>query len=143
MGKRCNLVHLMGRKVYVTRAAVRVTDHAAEPSCHWESCSRKGRTGWVVGVRWLQRGTSEAIQGGDFCRTWVEHGKRFQVLLVSFWPTEDPIKVPLDGYEDFNPRIHPEPWPSAGVMGGDRERDREWKQIAVRDVPRDKRGRFI
>jgi hypothetical protein len=99
----------------------------------WEEKEIEHRTGWLVGFRHLQVGYVEpgtrphmTMDGYDYGEPpeWRTTGT-VPCALVSFWPTQKPVHVPLDGY--------------VALAKGRRYLDREWirkgKRGALRTAP--------
>jgi hypothetical protein len=103
-----------------------------------------GRPGWVTGYRHVQEGTVEEIaeysigyEPPDPEGSYLEPTNIIPVLLVVFWPNMNPVKVPLDAWEE----TELEPW---AVSEQDRERmRREYVEFGCKDNPRDEKGRWI
>ncbi len=146
----------MGKLVAVHTELVRVHDGAA---ARWEPQPAKSRgqlegpkpVGWVVGFRWLLRGRHipgtkphwgiDSYDYGD-PPEFKETGPRTPCLLVAYWPTMTPVKVPLDGYTRVmgdDPFSVPVP-PARQARWSDR--DRELYREFAAEQPRDAKGRF-
>lgn len=107
--------------------------------------------GWVVGFRWLLTGRvipgtqpGWGIENYDTGEPpeFRETGPRIPCLLVAYWPTLTPVKVPLDGYavvkEDDVLAV---PYgPAAATPWSDRDREL-YREFAAKQ-PRDAKGRF-
>lgn len=134
---------LMGQVVTVTAELVRKSDGPWLESGSmrsWVPKSIEPRAGWVVGFRSLQNGKYSA--GGASYYGEPPHLYRITsvpCVLVAYWPTYNPVKVPLDGFE----------------MGGkphytkayfwDTELGKELRQDLSKDSkrwPRDEKGRW-
>lgn len=102
----------------------------------WHIVEAQGRPGWVVGERWLQDGHSSYDY--EYGNVWTSKGQRHHCLLVVYWPTMKPVKVPDDGYRVVAECIRPFPntdtWPLAA---------RESLRIEMADWPRDEKGRWV
>ena len=104
----------------------------------WESFKAEGRPGWVVGERWLPVGCIE--HDCDYGNTWVQlpdHKPR-HCLLVTYWPTMNPVRVPDNGYELAHPTIYPYHYQPYWPQGA-----REFARDMMRDWPRDEKGRWV
>lgn len=111
-----------------------------------------GKTaGWVVGFRWLQQGKIEpgceshyGIDGWDpgDSATFKETGPRVPCLLVAYWPTMKPVRVPLDGFEyATDAGLCPIPVsPARAFVWTDRWREMQRDDMAQH--PRDAKGRW-
>lgn len=109
----------------------------------WESNPRsEARAGWVVGVRWLLNG--RRIPGSSTALDFTEEydppyfretEPRTPCLLVVYWPTMSPVRVPLDGYElsDLEPECPAYSWSDF---------NRKEMSKIMEDMPRDARGRW-
>jgi len=128
---------LMGRVVLVDRVFNRAypgTDSENRYGKIWRACEAKGRPGWVVGERWLQNGaTRYSHMGGPM--NWERKGASVHCLLVAYWPTMKPVRVPLDGYRTAPEGVKPE----AGVWT---DEDRKFLRSEMRGWPRNKLGRW-
>lgn len=103
--KRPNIASLMGAIVIVDFTYERIkycksgTSNCTVKS--WDKRKAVSRPGWIIGERWLQTGSSYWAAYSYEDETppeWHEEGKRTHCLLVTYWPTMKPVKVPLDGY---------------------------------------------
>lgn len=126
---------LMGRLVVVTKYGLSTCSGVS-------SIPMKPRAGWVVGVRWLRAGQGwESIEG---------HGPAVPHLLVAFWPSQNPVKVPMDGWRKHHgkgPRnqikgheVEPDPLPWDGQWN---DEARACQRAEVRSCRRDEKGRFV
>lgn len=100
----------------------------------WAPEDIQPRAGWVVGVRSLQKGRRVDCGGGS---AWEpDAGPATRCLLVTYWPTMNPVKVPFDGCEDTCEKPYS---PSTNWSNEAR--------IALRnemaDWPRNKKGRWV
>lgn len=94
--------NLMGSQVVVTKKFVRklyVNEHQDSSSVEkwWEEEEIEWRKGWIVGFRKLSNlcFESEAHDVGNGEKILIS---KVPCVLVCFWPTEKPIRVPLDGF---------------------------------------------
>ena len=63
-----------------------------------------------------------------------------KAVLVSFWPTEKPVRVPVDGFDiDCDENPFASNW---GNTKKERERERAMYSDMVKDFTRDENGRF-
>lgn len=135
---------LMGKVVLVDRVYKRthpasdpLSERSGEYKKVWQVVGAQGRPGWIVGERWIQSGATEWSMGGDDPPTWRED-ERVHVLLVTYWPTMKPVRVPFDGYRFARPTVRPYPT---------RYKWTEWdKEIVRKDMknwPRDEKGRWV
>lgn len=103
----------------------------------WVIEDAEGRPGWVVGERWLQDGWTEFDY--EYGNTWTRDKKTLtkHCLLVCYWPTMNPVRVPMDGYELAPDTVRPYPpvdvWPQSA-------RDNLRKEMS--NWPRDSKGRW-
>ncbi len=103
------------------------------------------RAGWVTGFSWLCEGNK--VMGGDMAGCVLEETKRIPCMLVAYWPTMRPVKVPLDGYE-YPTDVVPES-PSAREWRLYEEQQPLYAKAARAcyredaDLPRDDRGRWM
>lgn len=145
---------LMGKLVVVTKVLHRNEhEHNGAARRLWEPVKLDPfRTGWVVGVRWVQNGTYVPASGGGggfgigYEDTYEPASLAVEsvvpVLLVAFWPTETAEKVPFNGYCPVHMMTPaPKPRPRAGCTWTDR--DREIQRQITKEMKRDERGRFV
>jgi hypothetical protein len=139
---------LMG-KVGVVRATLE--KHKDGGKLSWERKEREiPRAGWVVGLRWAPSGVVEKDYGGGglyepdhlMYRYLKETSPRQPYLLVAYWPTEKPVRVPLDGYFPEVPEYQPYPASGYGEEGV-REKYLEEASKYAKEQKRDERGRFL
>jgi len=135
---------LMGRVVLVHKIFKR--DYVAQSTgyCHnvgWKSTQAEGRPGWVVGERWLQEGTLCSSQfNEEAIPTWErKDGVAIHCILVCYWPTTKPVRVPLDGYELALDTI--KPYPPVDYPWAPADRERVSKEMKA--WPRDAKGRWV
>ena len=127
--KMAKIRQLMGRLVVVTRQ-VRSRSHVIAETI-------TPRTGWVVGVRWLRDGR-RVYEGTEVGYVFRGTGPAMPHLLVSFWPSQNAVRVPWDGWRLA--RVDgkdPAPWDG---QWSEMERDKQRRIMA--DEPRDKRGKL-
>lgn len=133
---------LMGRIVLVDRMFKRTSNYdspiGSMVTKSWTDVAAESRPGWVVGERWLQEGTV-SYGYGDEGPFWDRNaGHSIHCLLVTYWPTMKPVRVPLDGYrmapETCAPYLSESAW-----LTEYKERIRKEMQ----DWPRDARGRWV
>jgi len=97
--------NLMGKVVTVKRIAEVVYDKTSQRRI--EFCSlTPPRAGWVTGVRWMREGKiwnesyDPLTEGPVLYDRYLEISRTIPVILVTFWPTLNPTRVPLeDGWE--------------------------------------------
>lgn len=101
----------------------------------------KSRVGWFVGIRWLPVGEVLYGNGYDVSSEFVNKGPSIPCVLVCFWPTYKPIRVPMDGFRlpvggeaDIQPHPEPQEWS---------DKDKAVMRQEMKDWPRDKDGRWI
>jgi len=103
----------------------------------WGVVPAYGRPGWVVGQRWLQTGVIKRGYGGDDPNTWEETEPRIPCLLVSYWPTMTPVKVPMNCFRlapfSTRPYAPHSSWTS---------RQRKFLSKESKTWPRDEKGRW-
>ena len=131
--KHKDTVPLMGRVVVVEKTLVRKKE-GDERFWVTKECSK--RAGWVVGFRTLQNGRicRETYEGPE--EVWLHPSKSIKCILVSFWPTMEAVRVPLDGFR-IDPIARPQapsyPWT---------EQDRDSLRKEMQNAPRDAKGRW-
>lgn len=131
---------LMGKVVLVDRVFKRIhpmNDDRRLYKKAWQVQKSNGRPGWVVGERWIQNGATEWSYGGDDPPCWKEES-RIHVLLVAYWPTVKPVRVPFDGYRMAPPTVQPYPTEFKWTENLKDEQRQEMK-----DWPRDEKGRWV
>jgi len=157
---RMNIDHeLMGRMVVVKKVFKRTSGYvggtpAGRPYLSWTPTDIPERKGWVVGFRSLNEGEIRPASGGYYgISDFVEYEpatfltkNRVPCLLVAFWPTENPVKVPLDGFrvytkESWSDHIVPYHSSSFGA-GPDRHQHIQFLADQMAEWPRDEKGRF-
>lgn len=137
---------LMGSRVLVTKRLVSRTksegiDVKDELLLYWESEQITPRYGWIVGFR---RTYNRLSIFDTYHHRWVERCvSNTPCILVSFWPTQNPVKIPLDGFElidddkpqdnKFEPTYAPSRWT---------KEEREYASTKMSAWPRDANGRW-
>lgn len=135
MGQK-NMAGLMGAIVIVREVYKRRNRFDGERS--WEETEAEDRPGWVVGERWLQDGVVH-YNGYDAPPEWKPNGTTHHCLLVSYWPTLRPVRVPMWGYLLADETQYPYP-PVQPVYN---EEWRTFQRDMMRDWPRDEKGRWV
>jgi hypothetical protein len=134
---------LMGKLVVVSKVLDRKYGNDRKRS--WVEKDIKPRTGWVVGIRWKQNGE---YQSGSHYGGLDEYGYdppllkqegNVPALAVVFWPTENPVYVPFDGYAVADGRGVEPPHPPMYKWS---ERDKEEMRKIAAQTKRDALGRF-
>ena len=135
-------VELMGKCVVVVEQLERqVSD---DKKVTWLSLPVKPRVGWVTGIRYKQcgevvPGSRYVGWGGDvYDPPTFRQYRTVPALLVVYWPNLNPVLVPLDGFRAATADERPHP---SGYQWS--ERDREDLREAMKDTPRDAKGRFV
>lgn len=132
--RKSELVPLMGKRVVVEKVYQRTWGEIRT----WEANPPfEIRTGWVVGIRYLQTGKRRYV-GYEEGYEWEQTGKPVEALMVCYWPTMKPIPVPLDGFRVATDG-DPDPCPSTGAW---RDVDREYLRQEMKDWPREK-GKWV
>jgi len=134
-------VALMGQIVTVHTELLR---GKAYPKVYHELCLRnKTRAGWVVGFRHLPTGSS-SWESEEVGRIFETHSLKdhpsHTAVLVTYWPSLKPVRVPLDGFTMAN--SHDKPYPPNGSP----EEIADYKDFYRRKIqhyPRDEKGRFV
>ena len=120
---------LMGQLVVVTKYLWATSEQSGDWT--YRAAVLPPRTGWVTGIRWYCDRS-----GGRYGKP---TGKAIPCLLVAFWPSQNPVKAPLDGWRRY--RVDgqdPLPW--------DGQWDTKERILAAEDAnnaPRDAQGRFV
>lgn len=142
---------LMGKKVVVKAVLERNRSMGSDSIVVWErKILERPRTGWIVGFRWVVEG--EIIGYGNP----YEDPPKLRVqntifcLLVTYWPTQGAIHVPLDGYISWVAGYaYPIPYSNSG-FGEDGPQREKWlreQSDLMRDEmmawPRDEKGRWL
>uniref|UniRef100_A0A6M3IL15 Uncharacterized protein n=1 Tax=viral metagenome TaxID=1070528 RepID=A0A6M3IL15_9ZZZZ len=136
----------MGHIVTVIKEYKRKTVYPSDSSYQYERYDRKWeavnlqepRAGWVIGTRVLMNGRYVPGSGGydgDYDPPYLDVKDTVCCLLVSYWPTMNPVRVSLDGWEMGGIPLPPTySWT---------ERDKEEMRKIMKDVKRDERGRWL
>uniref|UniRef100_A0A6M3LL73 Uncharacterized protein n=1 Tax=viral metagenome TaxID=1070528 RepID=A0A6M3LL73_9ZZZZ len=124
---------LMGKIVTVTHEFVR---HYGPDngSREWKASKLlHPRAGWIVGFRTLQNGFYNYGSYED--QPYLDVKSTVGCVLVSYWPTTKPIKVPvgIGWIEGGVPKFAQYPWS---------DEDREDLRKIMKDVPRDIKGKW-
>lgn len=90
---------MMGKRVTVTKQFVRTYKGKW---CKWETCNVSPQVGWVVGFRTIYDGYMD-VDFGEYGeqlggKYFVQDGHH-KCVLVSFSPRQNPVRVPMDGFE--------------------------------------------
>ena len=94
------------------------------------------KTGWVVGFSNICEGVivrESYDDSGDCPAAYLDKIKSHPVILIKFWMTHAPVKVPIDTILKFGGEVK---YPIS-------THDRELMKEDCKRVERDKRGRFI
>jgi len=144
------LLGLMGKQIVVHQELRReqTRDGSGYNTSYWNTKDIKPRTGWIVGIRWVLEGYT--VPGSRSFSMYEEYDEpyfvetgRVKCLLVSFWATETPVHVPVNGFnapERFS--FIPEPYCSSAPSVEERQQMSEFMKEEVKNIPRDKKGRF-
>jgi hypothetical protein len=134
---------LMGKVVVVEKVYRRIdleparNGHVSTTKMGWEVIDAVLRPGWVVGERWLQAGT--AYHGDyDDPASWTRGDVSYHCLLVAYWPSMKPVRVPVDGFKLADGVA---PYRTPGWPYTERHRKEMRKEMA--DWPRDVKGRWV
>jgi hypothetical protein len=119
-----NLKDLMGQIVTVQK------EYKRNYNKKYHISDVKPRAGWIVGKRTIYSGYNDYYDNWPVFIPTETH----ECLLVSYWPTMNPVKVPLDGF----------------VLGGDPEHfnkgwEEKWKdeqREAMKNWPRRPNGQW-
>jgi hypothetical protein len=98
---------LMGRVVTVTHELERSSDgpwYRDGTRRYWKTIEVEPQAGWVAGFRTLQNGTY-CGPGSD--APYLRNTESVPCILVTYWPTRNPVKVPLDGFEPGGEPCYP------------------------------------
>jgi len=147
------LLGLMGKKVLISKIYNHKHFNPETETRTWKTKELKEpRVGWVVGIRNIFSGVlkqpsynpDEDFNSNSYLGNIITH----KCLLVSFWPTEKPKRIPLDGYSIDTGDAKP-----FSSSWGETKKDREIALESQRDImkkeyntspfPRDSKGRFI
>ena len=135
-----SVTDLMGKVVLVDRIFKRTYPYdggvRSEFKKVWKAFHADGRPGWVVGERWIQDGATQFGYGDD-PPVWKRDGHSLHCLLVAYWPTMKPVRVPFDGYRLAPPTVQPYrtemPW-TKDQKAEQREEMKDW--------PRNEKGQW-
>ena len=142
-------LQLMGQKVVVNKLLIRDEDFikskAAFPSkrrIRWLEHETCPRTGWIMGFRTVQDGFIIPDEFGNIFKITDTH----RCAKVVFWPLENPVHVPLDGYKIADENA-PKPYPTCGGWrDGNADTHKAELSNIMRDErkdwPRDEKGRW-
>ena len=143
--KQKEMLALMGQIVTVTKEYKRKHIYPKTASSRYGGHERKWevfsmsipRAGWVIGIRSLMNG--DYVAGGgfdeDYDPPYLQVRDTVRCLLVSYWPTMKPVRVPLDGW-----KLGGAPMPPVYSWT---ERDRGILRNEMKNVKRDERGRWL
>jgi hypothetical protein len=130
---------LMGRLVVVTKTiGPRYDSHNKR---FWVSkpVHRGPRTGWLTGCRWVQTGVCHPRHHWDDEGRLEETAPRTLIALVVFWPSMDPVRVPMDGLRVAAENDPPPEWRTWPWSEKDKARLRQ----EMVEWPRDEQGRWV
>lgn len=133
-----SVLALMGKIVIVDWEYKRSCEYnnSTTKKC-WKKITADGRPGWVIGVRHLQQGMTYHGYGYDDPPSWEQKGPTTPCLLVSYWPTMNPVRVPLDGWRPAPDTIAPYmshmPW---------LPKHRKWLRDEMAHWPRNQLGQW-
>jgi hypothetical protein len=108
----------------------------------WKIIEINPRAGWVTGYRYLQEGiyrpertTSSRSYDADYEPPYLEISNIIRCLLVSFFPTYNPVKVPINSvwFPGGTPKSTQYKWT---------EQEKQQFSKESKLFPRDKYGRF-
>jgi len=133
-------LELMGEVVTVTQEFKRESDgpwYKPGTRRFWEAKDVDPRAGWVTGFRTLQNGTLQT--NGFEGPTYLTSIETVSCVLVAYWPTYEPVNVPLDGF-----KVGGEPYHNSEEYWNtpEGERGREWLRLDAEHWPRDEKGRW-
>jgi hypothetical protein len=151
-------INLMGKQVIVTQVLERQYD---KDKRFWKPVNViERRVGWIVGHSTAHsgiyhRGSSyttgyETVEY-DYIPSHLEVTEILPCLLVTYWPNQKPIKIPVDGFIEYNEEnckdcslIWKKPYCSSGYgEGTDRIAQLEATSRIIKSVAnRDEKGRF-
>lgn len=150
---------LMGKQVIVTQ----ILDREFKGNNRtWKSVNVvERRVGWMVGNSWVCNGvydpgySSRSYWGSDDEQPpYLKVTEKIPCLLITYWPSQKPIKVPVDGiilWDEYKiEHALLSPYCSAGYGSGeDRKRNIGYMISTMREesdngfLHRDSKGRFI
>lgn len=143
----------MGKKVVVTQVLERKYEDTKRT---WEPVNvTERRVGWIIGHSFVCNGTyirgshyGNDYFGGDsdYDPPYLKVTEKIPCLLVTFWPNQKPIKIPINGYLDLTETelsLYPL-YSNAGYGEGiERKKLIAATRNIIQDVPRDSKGRFL
>lgn len=143
--KRKIMLEIMGQIVTVTHRFERKRIYPESAMFRNSRCNKEWhivnvkdqRAGWIVGFRTLQNGVYTPGNGDidDWEPAYLDVTSTVPCILVSYWPTMNPVKVPEIGFYMGGAPMPPDfPWS---------EHDREDLRQIMKEMPRDKKGRWI
>lgn len=114
---------------------------------------KESRTGWVTGFRYFQNGTLKIEResyneyGIEYNLPYLSQESNVPCIMVVFWPTMNPVPVPMDGFRDFDKEKDHEPYCSSNLGVGIQNREIARKTLSEEmkkwgTPERDERGRF-
>ena len=146
---------LMGKRVIVTHVLERKYE---DDNRFWESKEvEETHVGWIIGHSWCCNGTYNAGYSSRYLfgeddggqPPYLEVTEKIPCLLVTYWPNQKPIKVPVDGFIIYDVELieHAllKPYSSSGYGSG---KYREKMLADYRNmfddgcIDRDEKGRF-
>lgn len=122
----------MGQKVQFNRKLVSSTITTTFKWVEIDLCSNYPHVGWVVGVRWLTVGCVSYVQDEGY--RYISREGRTLCVLVSLWPTMQPVRVPYSAISRYIGEIE---------YPGIDNATREFLCEESKGWPRDSRGRFV
>lgn len=94
-----NQYEMMGKLVLVSKQYQRTCSGRHRT---WQAVDIRATRGWIVGFRTIYDGYMDCDTGeyGEI-ESWYYfvHGQHINCILVSFAPRQNPVRVPLDGFE--------------------------------------------
>jgi hypothetical protein len=144
---------LMGKKVIVTKIMGRMYEGFKRTWYSDDFTPEEKRVGWIVGYSWVCDGIynsgTPSYFGGDCELPCLKVTEKKPCLLVSYWPNQKPVKIPLDGFVEWDGNNIEHcllvPYCSSGYGSGVNrqiwlQQQRNW---ANETDKRDSKGRFI
>ena len=128
--KHKEMAKLMGQVVTVSKRLIKNKNHTTGEVAWSTYKVVKPRSGWVVGFRFLQNGCITR----DYDENYFEWSSSVLCMLVTCWPNQKPVNVPMDGFE-----LGGEPNNKTSFSEAQRKLLRE----EMKDWPRDDRGRWL
>jgi hypothetical protein len=144
---------LMGKEVIVTHILERKVEG---DNRFWESKEvEEKRVGWIIGHSWCCNGTYNAGYSSvtywgdedDSQPAYLEVTEKIPCLLVTYWPNQKPIKIPINGFviwnEDDIGHSLLKPYSSSGYGSGKYREEMlaNYRNFINEYVGRDKKGR--